>query len=308
MARNVLANLLPPLLDRIGRCARPEQVLIRLEQLTERTGAAAVFYRSLLEDEALRDRLIAVLDLGELAAQRLVRHPELLDSLMQPLLPPPQPAMGHSDAGALRARWNDTLGSIEPSDRAAGIRRWKEVEELKILAQWIAERDAGEADATGESTALSALQERLSLLAECAVASAAEWTAPAPAVKKRKKSAQRDWVILGLGKLGGRELTIQSDLDLVIVYEGDPEDSATFMAKQSMATAFELLLEEPTADGIAYHVDTRLRPEGKKGALALPLVAFERYLRERAEIWERLAWTRCRSIAGSASLAASSRS
>ncbi len=101
-------------------------------------------------------------------------------------------------------------------------------------------------------------------------------------------------MILALGKLGGRELTIHSDLDLVIVYDGAPADSATFMAKQGMATAFERLLEEPTADGIAYHVDTRLRPEGKKGALAMPLVAFERYLRERAEIWERLAWTRFR--------------
>ena len=110
-------------------------------------------------------------------------------------------------------------------------------------------------------------------------------------------------MILALGKLGGRELTIHSDLDLVIVYDGRPSDSATFMAKQAMATAFERLLEEPTADGIAYHVDTRLRPEGKKGALAMPLVAFERYLRERAEIWERLAWTRFRAIAGSPSLA-----
>ena len=99
MARNVLANLLPPLLDRIGRCARPAQVLIRLEQLTERTGAAAAFYRTLLEDEPLRDRLIATLDLGELAASRLVRHPELLDSLMRPL----------PDLESQRARWRETL-------------------------------------------------------------------------------------------------------------------------------------------------------------------------------------------------------
>jgi glutamate-ammonia-ligase adenylyltransferase len=75
------------------------------------------------------------------------------------------------------------------------------------------------------------------------------------------------------------------------------------MAMQGMATGFERMLEEPLASGIAYHVDTRLRPEGKKGALAMPLVAFERYLQERAEIWERLAWTRFRTIAGSRTLA-----
>jgi glutamate-ammonia-ligase adenylyltransferase len=111
-------------------------------------------------------------------------------------------------------------------------------------------------------------------------------------------------VVLALGKLGGRELTVHSDLDLVLVYEGDPTDSATFMAMQEMATSFERMLEEPTADGFAYHVDTRLRPEGKKGALSMPRVAFERYLLERAEIWERLAWTRYRTIAGSKKLAA----
>jgi glutamate-ammonia-ligase adenylyltransferase len=296
MARNVLANLLPTLLDRIGSCARPGQVLIRLEQLTERTGAAAAFFRTLLEDEPLRDRLIATLDLGELAAARLVRHPELLDSLMQPL----------PDQEALRARWQETLARVDPANRAAEIRRFKEVEELKILVQWIADREAGEGEPASEADALPALQERLSALAECAITAAAEWTAAPPPVSKRRasaSSAEPDWVILALGKLGGRELAIHSDLDLVIVYEGRPRDSATFMAKQAMATAFDRLLEEPTADGIAYHVDTRLRPEGKKGALAMPLVAFERYLRERAEIWERLAWTRFRAIAGSPSLA-----
>ena len=83
MARNVLANLLPALLDRIGRCARPAQVLIRLEQLTERTGAAAAFFRTLLEDEPLRDRLIATLDLrraGGVAAGALSGAARLADA------------------------------------------------------------------------------------------------------------------------------------------------------------------------------------------------------------------------------------
>jgi glutamate-ammonia-ligase adenylyltransferase len=166
---------------------------------------------------------------------------------------------------------------------------------------------------TGGIDPLRRLQERLTLLAECAVAAAAAWTAPAAAGSraagaKTKRGARAkssaDWVVLALGKLGGRELTVHSDLDLVLVYEGDPADSATFMAMQEMATSFERMLEEPTADGIAYHVDTRLRPEGKKGALSMPRVQFERYLLERAEIWERLAWTRYRTIAGSKKLAA----
>jgi glutamate-ammonia-ligase adenylyltransferase len=296
MARNVLANLLPELLDRIGRCARPDQALIRLEQLTERTGAASAFYRTLLENEPLRDLLIAAIDLGDLAASRLVRHPELLDSLAEPL----------PDREGLRARWRDALARLEPAERAREVRRFKSVEELKLLIEWVARGGPGAGDGSDQGrpagepreAPLFALHDRLSLLAECSVEAAAGWA------WSGSSSAEPDWVILALGKLGGRELTVHSDLDLVVVYDGDPGDSTTFMARQELVAAFERLLEEPTADGVAYAVDTRLRPEGKKGALAMPFVAFERYLRERAEIWERLAWTRGRSIAGSPALAA----
>ncbi|HVR31065.1 MAG TPA: DUF294 nucleotidyltransferase-like domain-containing protein [Thermoanaerobaculia bacterium] len=302
MARNVLANLLPELLARVARCGRPGQALIRFEQLTERTGAPASFYRTLLESEPLRDLLIATLDLGDLAASRLVRHPELLDSLAEPL----------PELDRLRARYRDALAHVEPPDRAREIRRFKAVEELRILIQWVASGDAhGGAGGSGpvdggpdggapgtQSGDRQLLHRRLSLLAECCVASAAAWSAP-PA-----SSGEPDWAIFALGKLGSRELTVHSDLDLVVVYDGDPSDSATFMARQDFVAAFERCLEEPTADGVAYQVDTRLRPEGKKGALAMPLLAFERYLGERAEIWERLAWTRGRLVAGSRSLAA----
>jgi glutamate-ammonia-ligase adenylyltransferase len=225
-----------------------------------------------------------------------------------------QPLPGDDE---LRARWQKTLGAIDPAERASAIRRFQDAEELKLLVEWVAaNEDAGSESAGpagGKVDPLRRLQQRLTLLAECAVVAAAAWTAPgaAPPVasgSKRKRATRAkkvaDWVVLALGKLGGRELTVHSDLDLVLVYEGDPADSATFMAMQEMATSFERMLEEPTADGFAYHVDTRLRPEGKKGALSMPRVAFERYLLERAEIWERLAWTRYRTIAGSKKLAA----
>jgi len=284
MARNVLANLLPGLLARVARCARPGQVLIRFEQLTERTGAAASFYRTLLENEPLLDVLLSTMDLGDLAASRLILHPELLDSLLEPL-----PALE-----SLRARYRETLSAAEPAERMRQIRRMKSVEELKVLVDWVAHGDRGGA-------ARDLLHQRLSLLAECSVAAAADW---AWSSDSTGGAGAPDWAIFALGKLGGRELTVHSDLDLVVVYDGDPADSKTFMARQELVAGLERRLEEPTADGVAYHVDTRLRPEGKKGALAMPVVAFERYLEERAEIWERLAWSRSRWIAGSPSVVA----
>jgi glutamate-ammonia-ligase adenylyltransferase len=272
-ARNVLANLLAAVLDRLGQCARPDQVLIRLEQVTERTGAAASFYRTLLENDALRHLLISTLDLGTLPASRLIRYPELLDSLLYTL-----PSLDQ-----LRSRYELALANVHPDDRRNQIRRFKAIEEFKILVEAVSDGS------------LTDLQQRLSLLADVCVEHAAAWSAS-------PDRSGSEWVIVALGKLGGRELTIHSDLDLVVIYRGDPADGRTFLGLQRFVEDFERSLEEPTDEGVAYHIDTRLRPEGKKGPLAMPFENFLRYLSSRAEIWERLAWTRGRILAGSQAL------
>jgi glutamate-ammonia-ligase adenylyltransferase len=275
-ARNVLANLIPPLLDRIGRCATPQRVLMRFEQITERTGAPVSFFRRLLENSAFLDLLVATLDLGDLPANRLIRYPELLDTLAVA-----------ADGGPIDGDYASRLSELDPDDRARQLRRFKSIEEFKIVARW----------AHGGS--IGSLQEELSDLAETVIADSASRHRPAA-----ENGEQPDWAIFALGKLGGRELTVHSDLDLVVVYRGDPADSETFLARQNFVAAIVRDLEEPTGEGALYQVDTRLRPEGKKGSLAMPFRNFLRYLDERAEIWERLAWTRARFVTGSRSLGA----
>ena len=83
-ARNVVANLLVALMPRLAECARPDQVLTRLEQLASATGGPIHFCRSLLEHGALRESVVLALDSGDLPAMRLIRYPELLDSLVLP--------------------------------------------------------------------------------------------------------------------------------------------------------------------------------------------------------------------------------
>ncbi len=273
MSRNVLANLLATLTDRLAQCARPDQVLIRFEQVTERTGGAASFYRTLLENEALRDLLVSTLDLGDLPAHRLIRYPELLDSLLFSL----------PELDELRRRYESALAGLDPAKRGDQLRRFKAIEEFKILVEWVSDGS------------LAKLQQRFSLLADSCVARAAAWHAP--------DDPEAEWVIAALGKLAGRELTVHSDLDLVVIYRGDPGDSRRFVTFQKFVEEFERSLEEPTGEGVAYHIDTRLRPEGRRGALAIPLDMFQRYLESRAEIWERLAWTRFRILTGANRLA-----
>ena len=280
--RNLLANLLATTLEDVADTGAPDTVLSRLEHVVARTRAPAALYRSLLEDAPLRDRLLTTLETGDLFARRLGRYPELLDFLV--------PASISTDA--FRRAIREGLDRIEPgplADAMDPFRRLKAIEEFKVLVEWV---DRG---------SLPTLTGKLSLLADTALAWAA--TRAMAELSDGESETGGRWVVVALGKLGGRELTVHSDLDLVFLYDGDPSDSTTYERQQGFVRAIYRLLETQTSEGVAYHVDTRLRPEGKKGALAIPLVAFERYLSSRAERWERMAWTRSRVVAGSEQLA-----
>ena len=106
------------------------------------------------------------------------------------------------------------------------------------------------------------------------------------------------FAVIGMGKLAGREFTYHSDLDLIFLFEGGTEaiDSASKLAQRLIA-----YLGTMTGAGIAYAVDTRLRPSGQQGALVTTFAAFERYQSETAQTWEHLALLRARAIAGAES-------
>ncbi|MCP5085492.1 MAG: bifunctional [glutamine synthetase] adenylyltransferase/[glutamine synthetase]-adenylyl-L-tyrosine phosphorylase [Rhodobacteraceae bacterium] len=115
--------------------------------------------------------------------------------------------------------------------------------------------------------------------------------------------------VLAMGKLGSRQMTPTSDLDLIVIYEaeGDFSDGKKELAKstyfsrltQSLITA----LSSPMADGSLYEVDMRLRPSGRTGTVATALTSFAEYQHEKAWTWEHMALTRARVIAGQAELA-----
>jgi glutamate-ammonia-ligase adenylyltransferase len=112
--------------------------------------------------------------------------------------------------------------------------------------------------------------------------------------------------IIALGKLGSREMTVSSDLDLVFLYdlpEGDVQsDGAKPLEPQRyyarLAQRLINALSAQTAEGTLYEIDMRLRPSGNAGPIATTLPAFRRYYREDAWTWEHLAITRARVVAG----------
>jgi len=100
------------------------------------------------------------------------------------------------------------------------------------------------------------------------------------------------FAVLGLGKLGGGEMSLKSDLDIMLIYEGDQQDIYNKLTRR-LITA----LSSVTAQGGLYEVDMALRPSGRAGPLAVSLSAFEKYYTDQAWTWEYMALSRARVIA-----------
>ena len=101
--------------------------------------------------------------------------------------------------------------------------------------------------------------------------------------------------VIAMGKLGGREIGYGSDLDVIFVADSKVKD---FPPRQRFAVAILDLLSSATELGVAFAIDTRLRPDGEKGLLVNTLEAYEDYYRRRAMLWEIQCLTRARPIAG----------
>ena len=284
-ARNLLANLLGSILSSETRLADPGPVLIRFEQVGVPRGRPE---RPL--PHAARGRRAAGPAPDQPRRRRAFRGAprgvsQLLDFLAAVAL----------DLETFRAAVAEAFGAVvsaagtssPASTRSAAS---KVIEEFKVLAEWLAGRR------------LDRLNDRLSLVADCAIEAAARAAARERPPDPDAAEPEAGWTVFALGKLGGRELTVHSDLDLVFVYAGETTDAPRFERHQKFVRAIHDLLSRKTAAGSAYEFDTRLRPEGRMGALAIPLPALERYLRERAEIWERMAWTRRRPAGGEPAL------
>ena len=103
-----------------------------------------------------------------------------------------------------------------------------------------------------------------------------------------------DLVVVGMGKLGGRELNVSSDIDLVFLYRS-PEDAPRF---ERAGRRLIQILSERTEDGFVFRVDMRLRPYGSSGPLACSFDALDQYFVTQGREWERYAWIKARAITG----------
>jgi [glutamine synthetase] adenylyltransferase / [glutamine synthetase]-adenylyl-L-tyrosine phosphorylase len=154
---------------------------------------------------------------------------------------------------------------------------------------------------------LGDVMETMTLLAEISVEYArdvlSEMLAERYGRPREANGRVMDLIIVGMGKVGGRELNVSSDIDLIFLYPADGEtDGERSLTHFDFFTRLGRLLigalNEVTADGFVFRVDMRLRPYGESGPLVLSYEAFEHYLIAQGREWERFAWIKARPLCG----------
>jgi glutamate-ammonia-ligase adenylyltransferase len=233
-------------------------------------------------------RLEAVLPLSRFLARLVASRPEIGESLRASL---------HLPFGAQAMR--EALAA-EAGDEAAlrtGLRRLR----ARVMARLVARDLARLAD-------LAEVTETMSALADETVAHAASVLGAALAARhgtpRSAAGEAQELIVVGMGKLGGRELNVSSDIDLIFLYAEDGEtdgdgarlsnfDFFTRLGRQLIGA-----LAEMTGDGQVFRVDMRLRPNGDSGPLVASFEMLENYFITQGREWERYAWIKARPMCG----------
>ena len=269
----VPANLQDLVLDWLKRCADK----IELQTVIDR-------------DSALKISLPKVIGCSQYMADVLERYPEML--------------LEFANSGRLhRALEQDELASIFEAELSPDLSETRFQRKLRILRHRELVRIAWR-DLTNAADLTETLEE-LSQLADMAISFATSWARVALAGRygapKTKDGAISNLIILGMGKLGGRELNFSSDVDLIFLYSDSgqtdgPREVSNEEYFRLLAQQIVGILSNTTADGFVYRVDVRLRPFGDSGPLAISLAALEAYLTQHGRDWERYAYVKARVI------------
>jgi glutamate-ammonia-ligase adenylyltransferase len=294
--RQALSALAPSLVADIAGSAAPDRALHHMASFITTIGARTSYLHLLLENPGIRRLLVRLFATSEFLSNFFLRHPELLDSLVRADLV--QVTRTRDDlARELSAR----LGAAQDFESELDIlRRFRNEEFLRI----------GVHDIQGQLRP-PGVAAQLSSLADVCLAQALglAWRDVTHRLGLPPEPATEGLAVLAMGKLGGAELNYHSDLDLIFVYDaGDagwwrdrlaPHEFFTRVAQRAIS-----VLQTPTREGVAYRIDTRLRPSGNQGPLVSSLEAFEAYHRTSAQLWERQALIKARPVEGPAALRA----
>lgn len=293
-ARERLTELTPHLLQAFGQSKRADDALLRFDGFLSGLPAGIQLFSLLSNNPGLLSLLVSIMSSAPRLADIIAARPHVFDGMLDPGLLAELPT---------RAYLSDRIAGF-----VSGGRHYEEIlDRLRIIAseqrfligiRLLTGSISGE-QAARAFTHVADLILEATLKAVRAEIAHTHGQFPGGAI-----------AIVGMGKLGSFELTAGSDLDLILLYDYDDEAAESDGPKPLDAVRYftrvtqrlMAALSAPTAEGVLYEVDMRLRPSGNKGPVATRISAFAKYQLQEAWTWEHMALTRARVVCGDAQL------
>jgi [glutamine synthetase] adenylyltransferase / [glutamine synthetase]-adenylyl-L-tyrosine phosphorylase len=289
-ARELLTEVQPVLVEALAKTANPDSALIGFDGFLSQVPSGVQLFSLLKQKPALLELIAAIMGTAPRLARILSKRRRVLDAVLDPGF------FGSlAGRGQLEAMIATELEEVPDLEGALDAARLLASEQqfligVRVLTGTISAAQAGGAYA---------------LLAECLIA-AMQARVEREMVRAHGHVPGGATAVIAMGKLGGREMTAASDLDLIVVYDFDATAVLSSGVKplapihyytrftQRLISAFSA----PTAEGILYPVDMRLRPSGQKGPVATQFSGFAHYQTSEAWTWEHMALTRARVVSG----------
>lgn len=280
--RILARRVIPAFLGEVIVSPDPDAALGNLERFISGIGWRTFIYALLAENPDILKLLSRLFSTSVYLSNFLIRHPEYLDVFT---------IKGTRRDFASKEEMVEELKRIlseekEYEGKLDVIRRFKHVETLGLCL-----RDLN------QETDPVYVGNYLSILAETILEAGLTLAGEIVGAKSGRRGNATNMVILGMGKLGGMEMSYNSDLDLIFIYEGDEHEFFSRLGQKIIS-----VLSIPTNEGFAYKIDMRLRPSGRAGALVSSFKSFKKYHEDSAKLWERQALIKGRPCAGNMDL------
>ena len=289
-SREILTEIMPTLLEALGRTTQPDLALTKFDEFLSGLPAGVPLFAMLYANPTLLDMLAEIMGGAPGLAERLSRNPALLEAVLSPAFFDPIPQRGTlaEEFDKALAEASDFQDVLDLSRRWANDRRFQAG--VHIL------RHASEVDESGRA---------LSDIADTVIAGL-YGPVRDDLARAHGHVAGPGLAVLAMGKLGAREMTVASDLDLIFMYEteegvGESDGPKPLPVSQYFARFAQRIinaLSALTPEGLLYEIDMRLRPSGNVGPVATTLAGWRNYYGGDAWTWEHMALSRARVVTG----------
>ncbi|KAF0182353.1 MAG: glutamate-ammonia-ligase adenylyltransferase [Nitrospirae bacterium] len=265
--RRLMEDIIPHFLDESLTTQNPDRALMQLVDFSKLLATSESYLEPIVRNRSLIRLIISLFAQSDYLAKLIMSNPEYMGSLVE---------------GEIRWRTRSEIVYelavlAERKDTMQAVRLLRRLEEIRLGTRFL-------------SGAINVIQltHSLTTISETVI------TRLLRAEQDLSPPTGDELVILGYGKLGGREISFNSDLDLVFMTAQGTEELHIRQAENLLKAAMSY-----TRDGVAYSIDTRLRPDGNKGPLVIPFAGLKNYYQKHAHPWELQALLKARPVTGS---------